>query len=133
MSIKKWSAQRSELKDIFDWLHEQLGGNECRKAKFLELAVEEIVVNNISYAYDNGGELQLFFERNGDQVIVEVRDWGKAFDPLTGKKQVDKTIPLEERQEGGFGIMIATHTVDHIEYRRENTSNVVKLSQSITS
>ena len=48
----------------------------------LVLAVEEAMTNVINYAYgDREGEIILTAERQGNAIVFEIKDQGKAFDP----------------------------------------------------
>jgi len=46
------------------------------------------------------------------------------FDPLS-RSDPDVTQGVEEREIGGLGILLIKEMMDHVEYRRENTMNVL--------
>ncbi len=91
----------------------------------LNLALEEILTNVISYAYDDKDEHQitvrLFLEQG--QLNVEVEDDGRPFNPLEAPEP-DLSKSLEERSVGGLGIHFVRKLMDELEYRREEGRNL---------
>lgn len=91
----------------------------------LSLALEEILTNVISYAYDDNDEHQimvrLFLEQG--QLKVEVEDDGRPFNPLEAPEP-DLNKSLEERSIGGLGIHFVRKLMDELEYRREEGRNL---------
>ena len=51
----------------------------------INLALDEVLTNVISYAYDDAGahEIEVRLEVEGEDVVVEVTDDGRPFDPLS--------------------------------------------------
>lgn len=91
----------------------------------LSLALEEILTNVISHAYDDNDEHQimvrLFLEQG--QLKVEVEDDGRPFNPLEAPEP-DLNKSLEERSIGGLGIHFVRKLMDELEYRREEGRNL---------
>jgi len=91
----------------------------------LSLALEEILTNVISHAYDDNDEHQimvrLFLEQG--QLKVEVEDDGRPFNPLEAPEP-DLNKSLEERSIGGLGIHFVRKLMDELEYRREEGKNL---------
>ena len=91
----------------------------------LNLALEEILTNVISYGYDDKDEHQitvrLFLEQG--QLKVEVEDDGRPFNPLEAPEP-DLSKSLEERPVGGLGIHLVRKLMDELEYRREEGRNL---------
>ncbi len=56
-----------------------------------------------------------------DQRAVEITfiDSGKPYDPLA-KADPDTSLPLEERQVGGMGILIVKESMDAVNYENKN-------------
>jgi len=99
------------------------------RAYQLQLAVDEIATNIISYGYKDAGpsaEITIAEEIRGDMLIVTLEDQGPAFDPRTRPMPdaEDLTKPLEERTIGGLGIYLATQGVNRFGYRREGDRNL---------
>jgi sigma-B regulation protein RsbU (phosphoserine phosphatase) len=90
----------------------------------IELAAEEIFVNIADYAYnEEGGEVtvdcRLDPSPGGMKMTLIFRDKGRAFNPLD-YDEPDITLPLEEREPGGLGLLIVRKTMDTIQYSRED-------------
>ena len=98
----------------------------------INLALEEIVNNIISYAYEDDKEHQITVSIyiKTDQLILEVTDDGKPFDPLSVPAP-DLNIPIEQKEEGGLGIFIARSFIDKMEYRREGEKNILLMIKGL--
>lgn len=97
----------------------------------LVLAVEEAMTNVINYAYgDREGEIILTAERQGNAIVFEIKDQGKAFDP-TQVGEPDVSLPAAEREPGGLGLFIIRKLMDGVHYRREQDTNVLTLTKQI--
>lgn len=100
------------------------------KMKKIELASEEALTNIIQH-----GKL----EKNNSYILLKciqkkdlffeilIKDKGICFDPNTSVIDLQKTIPLENRQPGGLGIFLMKHYVDHCDYTREEPFNILSL------
>ena len=58
-------------------------------------------------------------------------DSGVPFDP-TAKEKADTTLPAEERQIGGLGILLVRELMDSINYERNQGKNVLTLVKKIS-
>lgn len=94
------------------------------------LAVDELVTNTASCGNDDGGQhsIELHLRIQGGTLTVEIRDDGRAFDPLQAPEP-DFGAPIEERGRGGLGIYLVRKTMDTVAYRREHGRNVVTLTK----
>jgi serine/threonine-protein kinase RsbW len=98
----------------------------------LTLAVNEIVTNIISYAYDDRREHEIVIRLaiQPGEVTVEVEDDGHAFDPLR-VPQPFLDGPLAERSVGGLGMHLVRKVTDALEYHRREDKNVLVLRKRI--
>ncbi len=87
------------------------------------LVSDEFLENIASYAYSTGsGPVYAAVDaRRGLKVIL--MDMGVPFNPLEAKVP-DVTVPLEERDIGGCGILISRKFAKSLEYRRIGDWNV---------
>ena len=91
----------------------------------LELVLEELLVNVISYAYPEGlpGMIEVgcgaFEER---MFCIQIRDQGRPFDPL-GLPDPDLTLDLLERPVGGLGIYLVRQMAELVQYEYVEDSN----------
>jgi sigma-B regulation protein RsbU (phosphoserine phosphatase) len=111
------------------------GGCPDRIRGQIELAAEEIFVNIAHYAYNGeSGEVTIdcrLAPSPGGMMTLTLtfRDRGRAFNPLD-YKEPDITLPLEEREPGGLGLLIVKKTMDTIQYSREDGTNRLEFSKS---
>lgn len=94
----------------------------------IELALEELLTNIVSYAYPNGAgsiELDCCSEQSGS-IRLRITDWGIPFDPLAIEPP-DLTTGLEERQIGGLGIHLVRQMVDGLSYSRKDGKNILQV------
>ncbi len=98
----------------------------------LNLALEEAVANIINYAYPKGtrGEVKIDALSNDVRLKFVITDEGVPFDPTT-RKEIDTTLPIEERPIGGLGILLVRNLMDSINYERVNGKNVLTLRKKL--
>lgn len=100
----------------------------------LNLAVEESMVNAISYAYPKGETGEITLKANYDDasgtMTFTLTDHGQPFDP-TQVPEADVTLSAEQRQIGGLGIFLVRQLMDTVEYHRDNDSNILIMKKKI--
>ena len=98
----------------------------------INLALEEAVVNVMSYAYQPGttGNVNIDAMANESRLKFIISDWGTPFDP-TAEKEVDTTLSAEERPIGGLGIHLVRQIMDSINYERIGGMNVLTLRKKL--
>ena len=97
----------------------------------VNLSIDEILTNTISYGYDDEAEhrIDLTLRQEGDTLVVVIVDDGRAFDSsLEREPNVDAT--LEERALGGLGLFLVQQMMDDVDYQRRDTLNVITLRKS---
>ena len=102
-------------------------------AHAVNLAIDELLTNTISYGYDddNVHRIALTLRLEDDKLIVAIVDDGKAFDS-SETPEPDIDAPLEERPIGGLGLFLVQQMMDSVEYRRSDAHNVLTLTKSTT-
>jgi sigma-B regulation protein RsbU (phosphoserine phosphatase) len=99
----------------------------------LKLALEETASNIVNHAYgkDSSQTFSLSFEMSGNQLGIEIRDRGPAFNPLTAPPpKVDPDS--DDLALGGVGIYLARKYVDDISYERQGDENVLRMTKLIS-
>jgi anti-sigma regulatory factor (Ser/Thr protein kinase) len=79
----------------------------------LGLAVNEALANVIRHAYAGapGRPIELTVERNEDEVVVSIRDWGDGKEPTSPSEPArDPTTP------GGLGMICMKSLTDRLSY-----------------
>ena len=96
----------------------------------INLAVDELLTNTISYGYDDDRKhrIELMLHFNRDEAMVRIADDGEPFDPLQ-VLDPDKEAPLESRAKGGLGVFLVRNVMDHVEYRRGDGCNIITLTK----
>lgn len=126
-----FSAELTELRAMLDWIRNLLSdaGYLSATVRKAELASEEALVNIIRHAYKQGeGKIKIHVEIfPKDRVEIAILDKGPPFNPLLEETEIDASIPLEEREEGGLGILLMRQYMDEVLYKRERGSNVLTL------
>jgi sigma-B regulation protein RsbU (phosphoserine phosphatase) len=90
----------------------------------VNLVLEEIITNVISYGYEDGLEHEIVVRLSWQDpgIEMEVQDEGRAFNPLEAP-QPEMGRPLVERRVGGLGIHLVRKMMDDLDYRREGGKN----------
>ena len=96
----------------------------------LNLALEEILTNIISYGYTDSGEheIRVRLSVQPGEVKAEVEDDGQPFNPLD-VPEPDTTKLLDERTIGGLGIHLVRKIVDALEYKRQGERNLLTIKK----
>lgn len=104
-------------------------GLETKFIPKLELAVEEALVNIISYSGLKSSDFIDITCTKCDRpgVKIVLKDAGIAHNPLKSVGKVDNNIPLEQRKIGGFGIYLILQFMDKVDYSFENNFNILSL------
>jgi serine/threonine-protein kinase RsbW len=127
------AAGLSEIDTVRRFLREGLRGAKVSEQDFfkIELAVVEIVVNVIRYAYPKEpGTISLSLAIVRRRVTLEIRDAGVPFDPCSAPKPDVKEI-IAAGRKGGLGIYLTLRLMDACEYRREDGQNVLVMTKKI--
>ena len=120
-----------QLATFVDQVCEALGF-DMSTTMSLNLALEEAVVNVMSYAYPSETMGSVNIEAIANERLLKfiISDWGTPFDP-TAEKEVDTTLSAEERPIGGLGIHLVRQIMDSINYERTDGMNVLMLCKKI--
>src|SRR5215475_7695322 len=96
----------------------------------LNLALEEILTNIISYGYSDSREheIRVRLSRRPGEVKAEVEDDGQSFNPLAAAEP-HTAQALEERTIGGLGIHLVRTLMDGLEYKRQADRNILTITK----
>lgn len=132
----KFSARLQELREILCWIREQLSDLKFSQDVLwkIELSSEEALVNIIRHAYKNqNGEIEVIIKLVPHQYAkICFKDNGPAFNPLEQDHSLDRCAPLEERNEGGLGIILIRKYMDEVHYERKDSWNHLTLIKKVS-
>lgn len=97
-----------------------------------DLALGELLTNVISYGYEDGREHEIVVRLSiaEGEMVVEVEDDGRPFDPLAAPAP-DLAAPLAERPVGGLGLHLVRSVMDDVEYHRRHGRNRLVLRKAM--
>ncbi|MBI4858055.1 MAG: ATP-binding protein [Acetobacterium woodii] len=130
------NASTENLSKVLEFIDDELEVLDASmKIIFLiGLAVEEIYVNIVRYAYTpNGGKVTIELEHHDEPSQLEIRfiDQGNPFNSLDNAEP-DITLSAEEREIGGLGILMIKKTMDTVNYAFENNENRLTIKKIIS-
>jgi len=99
-------------------------------ANAINLALDELLTNTISYGYDDTGKhaIEIDLVQDDDRLTLTLRDDARPFDP-TQAAEPDIEAGIDERPIGGLGIHLVRAMMDKIEYRRADGHNRLTLTK----
>ena len=97
----------------------------------VNLSIDEILTNTISYGYEDDEQhrIGLSLRTEGDTLVVEIVDDGRAFDSSL-ERETDTESSLEQRALGGLGLFLVQQMMDDVTYRRRDELNVITLRKN---
>lgn len=95
----------------------------------IKLVLEELGVNIVKHGHDSDPDHQfeIVLDSDTDALTIELRDEGRAFNPLTDSPEPDVDSGLEDRPVGGLGIYLVRTMMDELSYRREDNQNILTI------
>ena len=128
----KFKNEEQELSRVAGFMEEvcdelQLDPHLAMK---LQLAIEEMVVNVMSYAYPKGSfaDISLTVEADGKELTLVLSDSGVPFDP-TAKDDPDLDVDPMDREQGGMGILIVKNIMNEVSYQRLGDTNQLTMKK----
>ncbi len=104
----------------------EVHGVPDRAAYTVNLAIDELVVNVMRYAYvdNNTHFIDIALAIEADQIILRIVDDGRPFDPRRGPAL---DLHAEEREVGRLGLLLVLDMVHRLNYRRASEKNWVEV------
>jgi PAS domain S-box-containing protein len=107
-------------------------GIESKFRRQLNIVLDELLNNVISYAYedDEEHEIQVTVELTGPRLVVNITDDGIPFNAFS-QEEPDTEADLEDRAVGGLGIHLVRNLMDEVNYQRGIGRNIVTLVKQL--
>ena len=97
----------------------------------VNLILEELVINIMDYGDAEGRHsIDVTVTSDPDEVVMDLVDSGKPFDPTHDAPDPDIGASLDERRVGGLGVYLTRTMVKEMRYRREAEHNHLTLVMS---
>lgn len=93
----------------------------------VELVIEELCVNIVSYGGDGTHSIELSIDSAPTELSIDIVDDGRAFDPFSEAPPPDLQSEVEDRPIGGLGVHFVKTMMDEAHYQREAGHNHVSL------
>ena len=125
-------SQRVHLRELLEAIDNGLAENAVAAGTRadLRLIVEEVTCNAIDHGTDDnaGGPHRLLveIERSGARLLVEFRDTGRPFDPLSVPPP-DLDADVLDRGIGGLGVHLVRTLSESVSYTREEPYNILRV------
>lgn len=98
----------------------------------VNLCLDELITNTISYGYDDQEEhiiaVQVALDNGALKAVVE--DDARAFNPLAVGLP-DLEAPVDERAVGGLGVHFVRTLMDDVRYQRTASGNRIELTKRL--
>lgn len=127
LSLANDLAEIARLAELVDRTLAVFGISEERAAQ-LNLALDELLTNTISYGYEDNWKHVLDVRLSVHDGVIEtvIEDDAIAFDPFD-RPPADTSRSLDERPIGGLGIHLIRTMTDEAHYLRLGNRNQVVL------
>lgn len=124
-------SELEELTKVLEFMESLLDETSCgpRERMQLNLAMEEMFVNIVNYAYEDNAEkkpeiiVRVNYEEITGLFSVALLDQGSEFDPLS-VAELDVDEKAESDVIGGLGIYLVKESMDHVKYKRVEGTNI---------
>jgi len=124
----------SELGRVVQLFQEFCRGKKIPKkiANSIDLVLDEILNNIISYGYDdqNEHEIDIQLSISDGQLILQIEDDGVEFNP-TEIAEADTKSSIEDRAIGGLGIHLIRNAMDEVHYSYKSKKNCLTMKKKI--
>ena len=128
-------ANDNDPNPVFEFVESELELHDCppKALMQIEVAIEEILVNIVSYAglsQDEGVEIRCEVLTDPLRVVLQFLDNGVPFDPLA-KEDPDTSVDALMENEGGLGIFMVKQMMDDVSYTYENGKNTLTILKNL--
>ena len=135
MSEVTLEAAEENLDEVLRFVEDALEDTGCslEDQRQIAIAVEEVFINIVSYAYKPGrGDTTLRLDVSQDpaEVTITFIDHGVPFDPLA-KEDPDINLPAKQRKVGGLGIFVVKNLMDDVFYEYRDGQNILTMVKHI--
>ena len=130
MESRVFSLNKQTFDVVMEHIRERCIAAGCgeQAVSQISIASSEILANIDSYAYTDGGQVEILTRSRDRRMTIVFKDGGRPFDPL-GAKTPDVTVPISERKPGGLGIFIVKKLMSDVSYKYDEGQNVLTIEK----
>lgn len=112
--------------------HAENAGLDDEAIYHCRLSVEEIFTNIVEHGYvgDEPGVIDIICCTTDREFMINIIDDAPPFDPLS-LPNPDPSVPLWERQGGGWGIYFVKKFMDEVEYHYQAGRNYLVMKKRL--
>jgi sigma-B regulation protein RsbU (phosphoserine phosphatase) len=131
MKELKVEARVENLDKVMDFINAELEKLEYppELQNEIGIAVEEIFVNIVNYAYTPASGNVAVFISTKDALVIRFEDTGKPYNPLE-QADPDFTKDPSLRDIGGLGVFLVKKIMDTVGYSRINNRNILVITKN---
>lgn len=132
MTIANDTMELERLAEAVDSFVEKLKLPE-KLAFNLNVCLDELITNIISYGYDDdsGHEILIEFVYDGREFVTRIVDDAKEYNPFTEAPIPDLDLDVDDRPIGGLGVFLVKEFMDGTDYVHEAGRNTTTLHKVI--
>jgi len=128
-------AAEYETLGVFRDAIAQAGARESIDAQTiydLQLAMDEACTNIVEHGYKgmNPGSLMFDMEIAPTQVVMQITDFGRPFEPYEPELPSAQTV-MESDKLGGFGLIFIYKVMDAVDYQTTEEGNILTLTKKL--
>jgi serine/threonine-protein kinase RsbW len=122
-------AEVESLESFRSFVMEEIGNGSYQRdvSERVDLVLEEVLVNIISYAYEDKGFIEVEVDPTDPEgLMLAVMDWGIPFNPMD-RGDPDFTREIPDMEIGGLGIHLVRRMASEVKYERKDGANVLTM------
>ena len=130
MESRIFSLNKETFYDVIKYIEEHCRTAGCGDQVIGQISVasSEILANIESYAYTDGGQVEIMTRHRDRRITIVFKDGGRPFNPLNAKVP-DVSAPLSERKPGGLGIFIVKKLMTDVSYKYCDGQNMLTIEK----
>ncbi len=127
---KTFFLDKSTFDSVTDYIASKCTEAGCNEDVVgqIVIATSEILANIDSYAYENGGDIEVLTKCRDRRMTVIFKDSGRPFNPML-VQEPDVSLALGKRKPGGLGIFIVKKLMSDVSYVYDSGQNVLTVDK----
>ncbi len=127
---KEFFLTKDSYDSVTGYIAERCAAEGCDENAINQIVIasSEILANIESYAYEDGGSIEIITKCRSHRMFITFKDNAPPFNPLL-HEEPDVTLPLKNRRSGGLGIFIVKKLMSDVSYKYENNQNTLTIEK----